>query len=348
MKNKCFKKLFLNFFIIAILFIGINNVFAENKKVTFNNKEYEYDDSKAEALYCGKEKGFYYQFLWFSGDFDQCIKVSKEDPKENPDIPDTVKFSTNLVVDKLAGEHNMAGYVITTKSDDVYKEKDKWWRTIQVCYSNAFFNGSLVLFPDILSVTTEQFKNIVSRGECLTLTVRDIDSDKLVSSCPKLIEKYSKIELYEQEYKKNNNPTYINKYKEELEEIKGLCMEVLKFSDWNEACTDACLNLSENIHAWNNSFDVSDKTECGFSARLIAWIINIIKWIKYIIPVAVIVLGMLDFIKATGSDKDDEMKKAQGRFVKRLIAAALIFLVPLIIEFVLPKLGFDYNSCGLF
>ena len=41
------------------------------------------------------------------------------------------------------------------------------------------------------------------------------------------------------------------------------------------------------------------------------------------------------------------MKKAQGRFVKRLIAAALIFIIPFIIEFVLGKMGFDSNGCGI-
>ena len=67
------------------------------------------------------------------------------------------------------------------------------------------------------------------------------------------------------------------------------------------------------------------------------------------LPVIVIVLGILDFIKAIGSDKEDEMKKAQGRFVKRLIAAVLIFIIPFIIEFVLDKMGFgEYISgCGI-
>ena len=81
--------------------------------------------------------------------------------------------------------------------------------------------------------------------------------------------------------------------------------------------------------------------------RLIDFIQNIIKWIKYVLPVLVIVLSIIDFIKAIGSDKDDEMKKAQSNFVKRLIGAALLFLVPLIIELILEKMGFSSNSCGL-
>ena len=65
-------------------------------------------------------------------------------------------------------------------------------------------------------------------------------------------------------------------------------------------------------------------------------------------PVLVIVLGILDFIKAIGADKEDEMKKAQKNFIIRLIAAALVFIIPLILEFILIKMGFGYDSCGLF
>ena len=61
----------------------------------------------------------------------------------------------------------------------------------------------------------------------------------------------------------------------------------------------------------------------------------------------VILLGIIDFIKAIVSEKDDEMKKAQGHFVKRLIAAALIFIIPFIIEFILNKMGFAANGCGI-
>ena len=80
---------------------------------------------------------------------------------------------------------------------------------------------------------------------------------------------------------------------------------------------------------------------------MLVWLNNIVRWAKYILPVIVIILGILDFIKAVGSDKEDDMKKAQGKFMKRLIAAALVFIVPLILEFILEKMGFNYNSCGI-
>jgi hypothetical protein len=49
----------------------------------------------------------------------------------------------------------------------------------------------------------------------------------------------------------------------------------------------------------------------------------------------IIVLGVLDFTGAVGSDDDAAFKKAGGKFVKRLIAGALVFLVPALINTVL-------------
>lgn len=130
-----------------------------------------------------------------------------------------------------------------------------------------------------------------------------------------------------------------SKYKTSI--ICNSIMGTMNYDDSN-SCVKDCLEFSKKV----KSFDPKSLNDCGFSDKLSNWIINIIKWIKYILPVIVIILGILDFIKAMGSEKEDEMKKAQNRFVKRLIAAALVFLVPFIIEFILEKMGFVSNSCG--
>jgi len=130
------------------------------------------------------------------------------------------------------------------------------------------------------------------------------------------------------------------------DKLKSLCNSILSYLDYDNSCLKKCLNLSDDIDKIKNK-DNNNNIVCGFSEKLILYIANIIKWVKYIIPVIVIVLGILDFIKAIASEKDDEMKKAQGSFVKRLIAAAIIFIVPFIIEFILDKMGFDANGCGI-
>ncbi len=56
--------------------------------------------------------------------------------------------------------------------------------------------------------------------------------------------------------------------------------------------------------------------------------------IKIAIPILLIIFGMLDLGKAVVASKEDEIKKGQQTFVKRLVAAVLVFFVVLIVQIV--------------
>lgn len=60
----------------------------------------------------------------------------------------------------------------------------------------------------------------------------------------------------------------------------------------------------------------------------------LVNIIKIGIPVILIVLGMIDLGKAVMAQKEDEIKKSQMMFVKRLISAALVFFVVAIVQLV--------------
>ena len=83
--------------------------------------------------------------------------------------------------------------------------------------------------------------------------------------------------------------------------------------------------------------------------KSVAWLLQkLLNYIKILGPSIAIVLGSLDFIKAIVSSDEENMKKTQKRFVNRLIAAALLFLIPLIVELLLGLFGFTTNvTCGL-
>ena len=51
------------------------------------------------------------------------------------------------------------------------------------------------------------------------------------------------------------------------------------------------------------------------------------------VPVLLVIFGMIDLIKAIVAGKEDEIKKAQGVFVRRLITGALVFFVFAITKF---------------
>lgn len=64
----------------------------------------------------------------------------------------------------------------------------------------------------------------------------------------------------------------------------------------------------------------------------------VIVGIKIGVPVLLIIFGMLDLGKAVMSSKEDEIKKAQNTFLKRLLVAAMVFFVITIVQFVVGLL----------
>lgn len=66
---------------------------------------------------------------------------------------------------------------------------------------------------------------------------------------------------------------------------------------------------------------------------------EIINIVKIIVPIALIILGMIDFAKAVASNDEKANKKNISLFFKRVLNAVLIFIVPWIVEIVIVTLG---------
>lgn len=78
---------------------------------------------------------------------------------------------------------------------------------------------------------------------------------------------------------------------------------------------------------------------------------NIISYfivgLKIATPVILIFMSMIQLIKAIGSQNEDEMKKAQGSIIKKLIAAALVFFVISIVQFIVKQVADDSEQSSL-
>ena len=73
-------------------------------------------------------------------------------------------------------------------------------------------------------------------------------------------------------------------------------------------------------------------------------IINeVMKWIRIIVPILLIGLGTLDFAKATFAKSEDDMKKVREKFIKRIIAAVLVFLAPIFVNLLLELANSVWN-----
>lgn len=66
--------------------------------------------------------------------------------------------------------------------------------------------------------------------------------------------------------------------------------------------------------------------------------------IQIVVPVVLVIFGMLDLMKAVISGKEDEIKKNQMTFVKRLIAAAIVFFVFVIVKLLISFVADDSKN----
>lgn len=93
---------------------------------------------------------------------------------------------------------------------------------------------------------------------------------------------------------------------------------------------------AENTTNNNSNSQGTEVTGCEVVPEVVRKWINIsLNVVKYMALVLVIVLGVLDFIKAAGAGEPDSMKKAGQSFIKRLVAVIILFLLPMIIELIL-------------
>ena len=91
----------------------------------------------------------------------------------------------------------------------------------------------------------------------------------------------------------------------------------------------------------------SSEYTCGninnfvFSGMLPSVVSTIINILKVVIPIILVIFGMIDLLKAVIASKEDEIKKAQMTFVKRLIAAVIVFFIVMIVQLVVRFVAGD-------
>lgn len=94
--------------------------------------------------------------------------------------------------------------------------------------------------------------------------------------------------------------------------------------------------------------DYGDETCEGiFSAEVLDFIQDIFNIIKIIAPILVMVLSSLDFIKAIAMQDKDAHKKAFTNLIKRLILAASLFFLPIIINLLLDLVNNSWGTCEI-
>ena len=271
----------------------------------------------------------------------------------------TIKLLTNnsdgMANYVKAGEYIIEDYNLTSnfKSNKYwsYIEKGKCPSTIQTClkYSNN------------QHVTTYNM-NIYGDDSTLANVQCDVriglnctgDNCSTLNECGKFTDFFNalkdKIGIYKNCKSSSCKKEALNDYNFEKDSITSFCKSVLQNLNYSEGgCVSACLNLSKEIEDLEVGVLKTgySETKCNIGESVLHMVYNVLKWAKYIAPILVIILSILDFIKAIAAQNDDDMKKAQGKFVKRLMVAALLFLLPLIINFMLKTFGLYSSECDI-
>lgn len=97
-----------------------------------------------------------------------------------------------------------------------------------------------------------------------------------------------------------------------------------------------------------NFCDVSQNPEVVAGFRLGGIVILIVK---IVVPIILIVMGMIDMAKAVVESNQDAIKKNAITFLKRAIAAILVFFVPAIMKTIFETVSSwnnvksDYETC---
>ena len=74
---------------------------------------------------------------------------------------------------------------------------------------------------------------------------------------------------------------------------------------------------------------------------------TIITVIKIVVPVLLVIMGMLDLMKGITAGKEDEMKKGQSIFIKRLISGALVFFVFTIVQLIISFVADEDDKANI-
>lgn len=119
--------------------------------------------------------------------------------------------------------------------------------------------------------------------------------------------------------------------------------------------SDTTTTDDDLLSSYNSSDYVSGSANCNSilgdasDTDSVAWLLQeILNYIKILGPILVIVLSGIDFAKAIVVSDEENMRKTQKKFIIRLLAAALLFLLPNLVTVLLEIFGITSSPlCNL-
>lgn len=291
----------------------------------------------------GKDLGFVGQPLTKkNNENDDLIKASVLNSKKCPDFaliytePDFNNFFT-LSYD------NRVILGLDKNSLEQYKQDNAWMKNTMIATSSTYVAPS--------ETAEEYYKHVEEATASIEKEYQRIEDEcnedpDNFQKC--MNRKYSNISTligsYEIEINSWIKQGYISESDSRVVEFRNLASEKKKLL---EEVKDGYIDPGEGTI--DRNYDI-----CSiFSGTLGDIVKGLISWIKLLIPVVIIVLGIMDAISVVLSGEDKKMKDVFSRFLKRMIAGLLIIFVPSLISFLINLSGvlepyhIDDIWCGL-
>lgn len=102
---------------------------------------------------------------------------------------------------------------------------------------------------------------------------------------------------------------------------------------------DDIIDSLESSDSSKTSSTENPITSCESVPQTIGLLKKIYNFLKYMVPVIIIGLGMLDFIKAITSDDEKVFKEAWSKLMKRIMIGVVILILPVIIKMLITISG---------
>ena len=119
----------------------------------------------------------------------------------------------------------------------------------------------------------------------------------------------------------------------------------LDYDDWHNVFPD--IDAEDTVDGCSTALvrQTSDGVEFTTLGQFLQ---DLFSLIRIAVPALVIILTTIDYIKAIASSNADELKKANGRTVKRLIIGILVFLLPFLLDILFDLFGlYDLSRCNI-
>ena len=127
--------------------------------------------------------------------------------------------------------------------------------------------------------------------------------------------------------------------------------DVKNFYSYYKSADSNLTKYKENVEKERDAFindgtvktddEIGELNGCADMPNTISLLKQVYSFIKYLIPVLIIVLSIIDFIKVVANGDDKEYKNAWNKFIKRIIVGIIILIVPQLISAIISLTGID-------